>query len=142
MRWVPVLLWMIVIFILSTASFSEAHTTARLFSSSVSFAIRKLAHWGVYFVLGALLVRALIRPSEDVIPKGRILMAVLLAVFYAGFDEWHQSFVPSRNARTRDVLIDAIGALCGVSFYVYAMMKQNKTHKASPVPNKNQDNPR
>ena len=36
---------------------------------------------------------------------------VLIAVAYAGLDEWHQSFVPLREARVRDVLIDAMGAL-------------------------------
>jgi VanZ family protein len=35
----------------------------------------------------------------------------VIAVTYAGLDEWHQSFVPLREARSRDVLIDATGAL-------------------------------
>jgi VanZ family protein len=36
---------------------------------------------------------------------------LLIAVTYAGLDEWHQSFVPLREARPRDVAIDALGAI-------------------------------
>ena len=127
MRWMAVLLWMIVIFIFSTDYFSDARTTALFFTSSTGFAIRKLAHWAEYFVLVVLLIRALNSGSVGLIPKRRILMAVMLAVLYAGIDEWHQSFVTSRDATTRDVLIDAFGAVCGASsIYAYAAMKQVK----------------
>ena len=122
-----VLVWMIVMFIFSTDAFSDARTTAPLFTPSIGFAIRKLAHWGEYFVFAVLLVRALNSGSEGVIPKRRILMAVIFAALYAALDEWHQSFVPSREASTHDVLIDATGAVCGaLSIYAYAAMKQAK----------------
>lgn len=39
------------------------------------------------------------------------LTTLLIAVAYAGLDEWHQSFVPLREARVRDVAIDALGAV-------------------------------
>jgi VanZ family protein len=39
------------------------------------------------------------------------LATLLIAVVYAGLDEWHQSFVPLRNASPRDVAIDAFGAV-------------------------------
>ena len=39
------------------------------------------------------------------------IATLLIAVAYAGLDEWHQSFVPLREARMRDVAIDALGAL-------------------------------
>jgi VanZ family protein len=39
------------------------------------------------------------------------LATLLIAVTYAGLDEWHQSFVPLREARVRDVAIDALGAV-------------------------------
>ena len=41
-------------------------------------------------------------------------LTLLIAVSYAAFDEWHQSFVPMREARFRDVLIDSFGARCRV----------------------------
>ena len=135
MPWMAVLVWMIVILIFSTDYFSDARTTAPLFTSSTSNAIRKLAHWGEYFVLAVLLIRALNSRSVGIIPKRRILIAVMFAAVYAGIDEWHQSFVPSRDATTRDVLIDALGAFCGASsIYVYAATKQVKTGAEASIP--------
>jgi VanZ family protein len=132
MRWLAVLVWMLVILIFSTDYFSDARTTALLFTSSTGDAIRKLAHWGEYFVLAVLLIRAQNGKSTGIISKRRILIAVTFAALYAAIDEWHQSFVPSRDARARDVLIDAIGAACGASlFYAYAAMKRVKTVHAN-----------
>jgi VanZ family protein len=36
---------------------------------------------------------------------------LVIAVIYSGLDEWHQSFVPLREARARDVAIDTLGAV-------------------------------
>jgi VanZ family protein len=48
-------------------------------------------------------------------------------VSYAGLDEWHQSFVPLREPRVRDVIIDAIGALLAqVLVWGYAQIHQNR----------------
>lgn len=35
----------------------------------------------------------------------------MIAVIYAGQNEWHQSFIPLRDAEVRDVAIDALGAV-------------------------------
>jgi VanZ family protein len=49
---------------------------------------------------------------------GRLMMfAVLLAAAYGLTDEWHQSFVPGRSPDAKDIGVDAIGALLGVSAY-------------------------
>jgi len=46
---------------------------------------------------------------------------LLIAVAYAGLDEWHQSFVPLREPRVRDVVIDSFGALLAQSLvWLYA----------------------
>jgi VanZ family protein len=37
------------------------------------------------------------------------LLAGLVALAYAGSDEWHQLFVPGRHGSFRDVAIDALG---------------------------------
>ena len=125
--WIAVLVWMVVILILSTDYFSDARTTATLFTSSTGSVIRKLAHWSEYFIFAVLLIRALNRGSKTVIPKRRILFAVILAALYAAIDEWHQAFVPSRDATARDVFIDAMGAACGAALIcVHTAMKQVK----------------
>jgi VanZ family protein len=47
-------------------------------------------------------------------------------VSYAGLDEWHQSFVPVREARVRDVLIDSTGALLAqVLVWIYSKLHRN-----------------
>jgi VanZ family protein len=128
MRWIAVVAWMIVIFMFSTDHFSDARTTAPLFRPSLAFAIRKLAHWAGYFILAVLLVRTLNGKSTGIIPKYRVLVSVILAVIYAGLDEWHQSFLRSREATARDVLIDGVGAVCGaLSYYTYVALRHMKT---------------
>jgi VanZ family protein len=112
MRWTAVLAWMIVIFTLSTDYFSAARTES-LAAPSMGFAIRKLAHWTEYFVLAVLLMRALSPQPSGAIAKRHMVWSVILAVLYAISDEWHQSFVVSRDAKATDVLIDMVGAVCG-----------------------------
>jgi VanZ family protein len=113
MHWAAVFAWMVVIFIFSTDYFSDARTTAPLLGPTISFVIRKLAHWSEYFILAVLLMRALNARSGGFIAKRHMLWSVIWAVIYAVIDEWHQSFVLSRQARVADVIIDAFGAACG-----------------------------
>src|ERR1700675_1416771 len=52
------------------------------------------------------------------------LATLAIAVTYAGLDEWHQSFVPLREARLRDVAIDALGAASAQTLvWLYAKWK-------------------
>jgi VanZ family protein len=54
------------------------------------------------------------------------LITLIIAVSYAGLDEWHQSFVPVREPRVRDVLIDSTGALLAqVLVWIYAKLHRN-----------------
>ena len=56
------------------------------------------------------------------------LYTLLIAVTYAGLDEWHQSFVPLREPRVRDVVIDATGALLAQALvWIYAKLHHNST---------------
>jgi VanZ family protein len=69
--------------------------------------IRKTAHFGSYAVLALLLAWAL----GAFIERRRAAAAALaIAVAYAALDEWHQSFVPMRDGRWFDVVIDSAGA--------------------------------
>lgn len=40
--------------------------------------------------------------------------SLLASLLYAASDEFHQSFIPGRNARITDVLIDFFGAIIGI----------------------------
>jgi VanZ like family len=59
------------------------------------------------------------------------LLTLLIAVSYAGLDEWHQSFVPVREARVRDVLIDSFGAVLAQG-YVWAYSRLHRSSADSP----------
>ncbi|MGH3131817.1 MAG: VanZ family protein [Gaiellaceae bacterium] len=95
--WLPVVLWLAVIFVLSSIpSLSSGLGVWDLVG-------RKLAHTAEYAVLGALLARAL--------PE---LPALAAGSAYAVTDEVHQSFVAGRHGALLDVAIDAAGVLVGI----------------------------
>ena len=74
------------------------------------FGIRKLAHV-TEFGLFSITVFHGIRAGRSGWSFKWALATLLIAVAYASLDEWHQSFVPLREPRVRDVAIDAFGAL-------------------------------
>jgi len=126
--WLPVLGWMIFIFVSSTDLMSAEHTARfigpflRWFSpaisdtaiASVQLVVRKCAHLTEYAILAALLYRAF-RQSRRL--RWAAILAFVLAVISAVLDEFHQSFVASRTGSPWDVLIDCVGALAGLAFY-------------------------
>jgi len=128
--WLPVFLWMGLIFILSTDLGSSAHTSrilgpllrwlipnvTREQIEMVQFLVRKGGHVAEYAGLAMLLVRAL-RPALRATqawswPAAGLTLAAATA--YAATDEWHQSFVATRTASAGDVLLDAIGVSIGL----------------------------
>lgn len=92
-------------------------TISPLTLARIEALVRKAGHVGEYALLAALLFRALV----CTLLAGRIaLVSVLvlsLCALYAASDEFHQSFVPSRTASARDVLIDLCGATLAIALY-------------------------
>jgi VanZ family protein len=128
-RWLPVVLWMMVIFSASSDQASFTRTSrfigplvqwlfpqiSERWLHAVILAVRKCAHLTEYAILAALCWRAL-RPAgkPDRWDWKVALTALLLLVFYAATDEFHQKFVPSREASVLDVLIDSLGGALGL----------------------------
>ena len=79
---------------------------------SVQFPIRKAAHMTEY----CLLAIAISFPLYVYGVRGiwLILLAGAICVGFAGFDEYHQSFVADRGPSVRDVGIDSIGVTAGI----------------------------
>ncbi len=76
------------------------------------FSHDKLRHAGAYAVLGALVLGAIVRGR---VAARAILLAALLATAYGATDEWHQAYVPTRDADPGDLAADAAGALVGAA---------------------------
>lgn len=76
-------------------------------------ALRKTAHYFIYFVLGFLLMNVLKMPRENL--KGFFVVIVVSALF-ACTDELHQQFILGRSGELRDVMIDTLGAATGALF--------------------------
>jgi len=72
----------------------------------------KALHCTEYAGLGALLALALAE-TTSLRPAALLLAAAALATFYGATDEFHQSFVPGRNADWHDLLADCIGGTLG-----------------------------
>lgn len=129
----PLLLWMGIIFRMSTDA-GSAQSTSRLITAFVKFiapdlaasftpaqwghldrVIRKAAHLFEYAVLMLLAVRA-IQYGQPNLRARSVIMAFLISALFAITDEIHQSFVPSRTALPTDVLIDITGATIATVF--------------------------
>jgi VanZ family protein len=105
-NWLPPILWMAMIFYLSSLSGLPDFDT-------YDFTVKKAAHFSVYALLYLFLFRAfrLSFRLEEKPPLPALIVPAVVAVLYAISDEIHQSFVPMRNATVRDVFIDTAGIL-------------------------------
>lgn len=71
----------------------------------------KLEHMAAYGILTWLLAGAFANWRTGSHSFLRMVLVTLFAIFYGISDEWHQSFVPGRDASSWDVLADGMGAL-------------------------------
>ena len=146
--WVPVLIWMTLIFSVSGDAQSMQHSSRiiapilrALFPgisehtvSLIVLIARKCAHLTEYAVLAFLFWRARWRPQRDD-PRPwswrETGFAVLFVALYAASDEFHQSFVPTREASIHDVFIDTLGAAAGMlGLWLLWKFRRRKVGKA------------
>jgi VanZ family protein len=140
--WIPAICVAALISTFSTHYFSSAETSKLLIPflhwifpaaslhtlSRMHTAIRKLAHVTEFGVFSIAVFHG-VRGERYGWRWQWALTTLIIAVSYAGLDEWHQSFVPMREARFRDVLIDSTGALLAqVLVWIYAKLHRNSVH--------------
>jgi VanZ family protein len=129
--WLPVVLWMGLIFGGSTDLLSSQKTSRiiaplmRWLNPNVSeetiravqTVVRKGGHVAEYSVLAVLLWRARRKPFRND-PRPWSWPEATRVVFYSGLyaatDEFHQWFIPSRGASVWDALLDMLGAATGL----------------------------
>jgi VanZ family protein len=103
--WLPVLLWMGVIFVGSSQP-----KLPFVLNKTADFITKKAGHVIEYGVLAFLLWRALSKEKGwPALPS--FGGAFVLSLLYAISDEFHQTFVPGRSGRLTDVGFDVLGAL-------------------------------
>ena len=92
----------------------QIHSNADLMmhAEAVHTFVRKTAHFTEYAVLGFFTYKAVSCDVKD--RKKAVLMAQLISTGYASTDEIHQMFVPGREGKVFDVMIDSCGAFCGI----------------------------
>ena len=82
----------------------------------LSFPVRKLAHFTIYFILGFLIMNACYIWG---IRLKTLIIAGIISTLFAISDEFHQSFISGRVGALSDVLLDASGALFAEYLYHY-----------------------
>ncbi|MBD2871495.1 VanZ family protein [Paenibacillus arenilitoris] len=108
LRYLPALLWMSVIFLLSSRTGDEIDTMLPLFRKLFPFMDDfNWGHFVSYFVL-AMTIDYAIGGSADKL--GMKVFIVLLCGVYGVTDEYHQSFVGGRMLDPADLRNDMIGA--------------------------------
>jgi VanZ family protein len=128
--WLPVILWMALVFAASTG-LGRSENTGRFFRpiliwlfpriseetlDRIHYTVRKVSHFGEYAVLGLLVWRWLYYEPLAAGCRPRIYAtALLISALYASSDEFHQEFVPGREAAVRDVAIDTCGSGFGLA---------------------------
>lgn len=121
----PVLIWLGVIFFLSSSEGSASNTSRiigpllHFFFPDISperqafvhFLVRKAAHFTEYGILVFLSARALIRFGFDRTQWVTWLLPLLLVAVIAGIDELNQSRETTRTGSVADVLLDLSGGV-------------------------------
>ena len=113
---------MSLIFYLS--SFHELELKGDL--APLDYLARKLAHTTEYALLTVLINWPL--THEKI--KSPLVVAGIVAFFYALSDEIHQAFVPGRSARIFDIGVDTLGILLSIGLTSLYNAKNTKRNKS------------
>ncbi len=130
--WLPLLVWMCVIFTASGDAESAHHSSIYfeplmrwLFPSmsqahieQLHYAFRKCCHMTEFAALAVLAWWAIRQPQRNDKRQWRwdeAGLALGITLLYAASDELHQVFIPSRTGQISDVVVDVIGGAIGLT---------------------------
>lgn len=141
--YIPALIWMAVIFVLSTPFFNSALTSgviSRILDfldfkynayslNKIDFFVRKSAHVTVYSILAILWFKGLVKGSRMSIAKAA-LTVLAISVLWAASDEFHQYLEHSqRTPEVSDVMLDSAAA--ALSLAVIGSIENRKKKNAA-----------
>lgn len=131
LKWLLLIIWMAVIFNFSndpavvsdeksgfvlTIFNSLGLDLNSIFGTLANFIVRKMGHFTEFFILYVFLYNVL---KESFSKKRALIMALVCTFLYACSDEFHQIFIPGREGRLRDVLIDTSGGIAAMVYFYY-----------------------
>lgn len=141
MAYAPIVLWLVVIFFLSSPAGAMTETS-RIIGPLLQFFfpdmpyetrqiihgyVRKIAHFTEYSILAFLAVRALSMSAPGFLQKWRYILAIVFVAFIASLDEFNQSYEATRTGAFSDVILDISG---GVAMLIFLwLIKQPKTRQ-------------
>lgn len=140
-RFLPVIIWMAVIFAFSARSDPYASLPPTWGEPQVSTTptptgtvtktlpstdeiLGRFLHVGEYLVLGFLVLRAV--AWEGTVRAGNAGVSLGIAMLYALSDEIHQIYVPGRAFQVSDLLLDLTGILLGLGIYYWIYRKKER----------------
>jgi len=85
-------------------------------------------HFIVFFLLAFFLLASI--NGKGKIKLKYLIIATIISVLYAFSDEFHQSFVPGRDAGIKDILTDSAGIFSSILTYSY--INKKSTNKNPP----------
>ena len=121
---VLLIIWMIAVFCLSHQDGSDSGNLSRAIANffangdtevatTLEPVVRKVAHMTEY-AMGAMIFYGILLTYPKYTTKQRIILALGFIILYAISDEFHQSFINSRNGSAWDVCIDTFGGAMGI----------------------------
>lgn len=84
-------------------------------------------HFIVFFLLAFFLFSSV--NGKEKIKLRDLIIVIIISILYALSDEFHQSFVPGRDAGIKDILTDTAGIFSSILIYNYINKKINKHKK-------------
>ena len=78
--------------------------------------IRKIAHYAIYTLGGTLIANCIYQFCKET--KKIINISTIIGVIYAITDELHQLMIAGRSGKINDVIIDSLGVVTGIIFFL------------------------
>lgn len=91
--------------------------------------IRKIAHFFIYMLMSFWLISFI--NTYKMRYKTKIVLCTIIGIAYASLDEFHQSFILGRTALISDIIIDTVGILVGIIFFltIVKIVKYRGNHR-------------
>ena len=110
LNWAPALLWAASIFFFSHQSQPPLATLSADY----------VLHFLAYLTFGLTLTWGITAGFREEFTIRRVVIVLVLAFLYSASDEFHQAFIPGRDASFRDFLADVVGAsACAWTLYFF-----------------------